>query len=527
MFWDSDWVPSDRSFDILHGGTPLICDEEYRIEISVDFGSHILRKKADFSTGLFTADENALWIGTDTPCVSPLLRNTFFAGRKAKCAKAYVCSTGFFRLYINDKYIGTRQAVPNFTQNGDCYFDTFDITDFVTPDNNTIGVWLAENKISDLNNDLPLAATVIITMTYYDGTSKRFYSDGDWIWHESPIIGIRDGGGETYNKNNVIKKWSNPYINTSEWKTVTTLSLAPAKPVFAEKTAKIGTVPAKFFEARDDEVTFCDFGQSSFGRLKIIITGEPGTKIFITYYENLLPDGTPDILSGTEDEYIIKGYEIEAYEPRFSARFFRFAEVRMDGVAQLIYAEKVNIGTHSNSLVKLRCPSQSALFECEKILTPFFKNLSERLNFGQISLSGGTEICDGNADADAPLYFEEWLLRTSPENYCKQFFMLNFAENATPAHINAVAANEICKEFGIYYGKYDRTVYINSVLQNNCDEFCAEYLSPSGLIGVYLRRIGDEVHEDCVIPVGTDAVVTLPDGTIKTLICGKYLYEQN
>lgn len=526
VFWDSDWVESTDSFLIKHGGIPLICDEQYYIEISVDIGGEILRKKAFFSTGLFSEDPDAPWIGISKDCDSPLIRTTFFTPKKAKYAYAYVSATSPFRLYINDKFVGGRIIIPPITKSGNYFLDTYDISDKVSPDNNTIGVWLCKNK-SNVAPGVPLAACVIISMTYYDGSKKRFYLGNDAIWHESPIKKITEGGAEVYDKNSVIKKWCDPYINTSYWKPACVLALRSPKPIFCPKMGRISTTSAKYFEARDDEVTFCDFGTSAFGRIKMIITGEPGTKIVVTYYDRLKPDGTPDPIDDDDDVYIIKGYEIEAFEPRFSARPFRFAEIRMDGVAQLIYAERINISTFGDTLINFKCKSRGAMYEQEKQLLRLFCEISEKLSKGILGADKYAKITEFQKTLDAPLYFEEELLKDSPKNYCDQFSLFNSLKNSRGSLVNALVANEVCSLMGIKFNPEKKTVYITATLKEHGDDLNIEYLSSLGLIGVYLRRINGEVHEDAVIPVGADAVITLPDGNIKVLTSGKYLYEQN
>jgi hypothetical protein len=74
-----------------------------------------------------------------------------------------------------------------------------------------------------------------------------------------------------------------------------------------------------------------DFGQNAAGRARLKVSGAAGTQIQIRHAEVLNPDGTlhTEILRGAKctDTYILKGGKEEVWEPAFTYRGFRYAEV--------------------------------------------------------------------------------------------------------------------------------------------------------------------------------------------------------
>ncbi len=360
LFWDSGWVESDKSFGIKHEGKALEPDTEYRVIIEVQLGDEMLIGNTRFRTGLMDCIfKNAKWI-TAPNMANPLFRKTFFTGKQPAFATAYIAARGFYELYINGKRVGDRILAPAMlsplSYPYECCADAYDVTHLIGTDNNTMGIMLGKGYSKDDYSPFGWVyegeprVWAALSILFQDGDYMLITTDGSWICHKSPIISSSIYHGEAYNKNLEIKNWCDPYIDTSEWvgcklsdmdEGVLNMYTTPIRQLSRKKCTHM--------EAREDEVTFCDWGENGAGYIRIKVIGEPGTRVIITHSEHVDPDGSLNTFTNRDanatDVYILKGHELEVYEPRFTYHCFRYAEIRMDGVAQLISAEKVTIGS--------------------------------------------------------------------------------------------------------------------------------------------------------------------------------------
>lgn len=362
LFFDSGFVESPKSFGILHEGTPLAADSAYTLTLEVLLKDENLSLKVPFRTGMLDKSfPKAQWIEPTKSCTSALLRNTFFTGRRPAFATAYVAARGFYELYLNGRRVSDRILAPSMLcpegLKDACCTDAYDITPYLSADNNTAALLLGRGYHADDFNPYGwtwsgnIRCFLVVSVVYEDGERAVFSTGDGWLWHESPILENSIYHGEVYDKNREIPNFSDPFLDTSDWlpvrfsetkETPRNLATVPIKRLKTEKCTH--------FEVREDEVTFCDFLKNGSGFLRIKVTGEPGTRVVITHAENIFPDGRLNTFTNRNaaatDVYILKGHEIEIYEPRFTFHCFRYAEIRMDGVAQLISAEKVTIGSN-------------------------------------------------------------------------------------------------------------------------------------------------------------------------------------
>lgn len=359
--WDSGIVKSDKTFGILHGGAPLKPDTPYRAELYAKLGEEKLYFKSEFRTGLMNDTfRDAKWICADSDCSSPLFRKTFFSEKRIAYATLYVAARGFYEPYINGKRIGNRILAPSMlstmSYRYDCGADAYDVSEFLTRDNNTIGIWLGRGyQVRNFNQwgwlyEGGEKLWCALSIVYEDLSTELILSDESWIWHRSPITENSIYNGEVYDKNLEINNWCSPYIDVSDWKNC---RISPD----TEGVINLCTMPVvkkrvdqcQHFEVFEGEETVCDFGVNGAGFVRIKVTGEPGTRVIIDHAENINPDGTINTFTNrsakAQDIYILKGHEIEVYEPRFTYHCFRYARIRMEGVAQLISAQKITIGT--------------------------------------------------------------------------------------------------------------------------------------------------------------------------------------
>ncbi len=392
LYWDSGWVESDLTFGIKHGGKPLDADNEYEVLIEVKLGEEMIFGKTHFRTGLLDETfESAKWITAEN-FSSPLFRKTFFTGERIAFATAYISARGFYELYLNGKRVGNRVLAPQIlsplSYPYPCVADAYDVTKLLGTDNNTVGIWLAQGYSDKDYSPCGWAYSgkekvwFALSIVFQNGDYMLITSDDTWICHQSPIISSSIYHGEAYNKNLEIKNWCDPYIDTTDWEPcriskedegVLNLYTTPIK--------QLSRIKCTHLEAREDEITFCDFGTNGAGYICIKVIGEPGTRVIITHSESINPDGTLNThtnrAANVTDVYILKGHELEIYEPRFTYHYFRYAEIRMDGVAQLISAEKITIGADLK---------QESMFLCDdRMLQRFYDNAMRTVHSNLLS----------------------------------------------------------------------------------------------------------------------------------------------
>ena len=360
LFWDSGVVESCENVNIVYGGKKLVPDNEYSVTLFVYFGEREEKLTSHFRTGLL--DEkftDAKWIKADDTEKSPLFKKVFFTGKRIAFATAYVAARGLYEFYVNGKRPDERVLAPailsHYSHPLDCVCDAYDITDMLTLDNNVIGFMLGEGYSRATFNrygwvyDGGIKLLAAVSITYEDGSYDLITTDDSFLWHKGPVLDSTLYHGETYDKNLEIPDWCDPYADTSDWKNAEISNET-------EGVLNIKTVPiykksitkCERFESREDEVSFCDFGKNGAGVIRIKVMGEPGAKIIMTHSESLNSDGTLNFFTNrgarNTDTYILKGHEVEIYEPHFTYHCFRYAEIKIEGVAQLISAEKVTYG---------------------------------------------------------------------------------------------------------------------------------------------------------------------------------------
>lgn len=367
VVWQSEKLSAEKCFNIRHGGDGLKPDCRYTYKITLNAEGQRETKtvtaEKQFSTGFFgECKSSAQWISAK--CDSPLFRKTFFIKKKIKYATAYIASRGFYELYINGKKATERVLCCSPSPN-EAVANAYDITRFLSADNNTVGLWLAPSyksgdfAESDWCYRGSVRAWCTVSLVFYDGTKEDVVSDGSWIWHNSPVKKSSIYGGETFASELYDPDWCSPYSDTASWKKAKEYKDVIPVQRLTVPVKELETQKCRHFEVRENEVTFCDFGKNTTGYLRIKVTGEPGTKVIITHSENVTENGTLNCFTNgaaqNTDTFILKGYDIEIYAPHFTYRCFRYAEIRMDGVAQLISAEKVTIGADIGSRSSFLC----------------------------------------------------------------------------------------------------------------------------------------------------------------------------
>ena len=126
----------------------------------------------------------------------------------------------------------------------------------------------------------------------------------------------------------------NPGSMTVLWSPVNVVPSPGGKLVFGilHEPALVSQIikPVSIHEARLDTLVF-DLGQNIAGWVRLKVEGPAGTEVRLKFAEQIHPDGRIDPSSSKaalqEDRYILKGKEVEYFEPRFTYHGFQYIQV--------------------------------------------------------------------------------------------------------------------------------------------------------------------------------------------------------
>jgi alpha-L-rhamnosidase len=160
-------------------------------------------------------------------------------------------------------------------------------------------------------------------MEFYDGTRQTVISDGSWKTRLSPIVSNSIYAGEVYNAQlEYGKDWENAGIMDDAQGTP---ELKPL--IMPQMQVKKEIKAIKITEPRKGRYIF-DFGQNIVGYTYLQTEGKATKEVELKYAETLTEKGLAE-QKGIKptDKYLLKGYGIEKWEPKFSFHGFRYVEV--------------------------------------------------------------------------------------------------------------------------------------------------------------------------------------------------------
>ena len=341
--WDSGKVPSGQNFGITYDGPELASGSRHYWRVKVwdqDGKASVWSSTASWGMGLLQpSDWKGKWIGAPSEMTCPLLRKEFPVSKKIKQATAYVFGFGFYELHLNGAKVGDHVLSPvNSDYKKNLYYDTYDVTALMRQGGNAAGLWLANGYDRNYNQYGyrwmgGKQAILQIDIQFMDGTHFSVVTDESWKAAESPILSNSIYNGETYDARREKIGWDRFGYNDRDWQPVQILP-APAGLMRSRLMPPIrvrGTIhPIKVNQPKPGMFVF-DMGQNMAGWTRLRASGAAGTTIVMRHAEDLLPDGTLDILTNraakATDTLILKGAGVEVFEPRFTYHGYRYVAV--------------------------------------------------------------------------------------------------------------------------------------------------------------------------------------------------------
>ncbi len=254
-------------------------------------------------------------------------------------ARAYVTGLGLYELRVNGEKVGDEYLTPGWTYYGKrVQYRTYDVTDRLRAGDNALGAVLGNgwwgSTMAGNWQDGPPCFLLQLVVRYGDGSEEAFVTDDSWRWSPSPISANSLYHGESYDARMEQPGWDQPgFRPATPWTKVRRVSRT-----FDTLVAQQGPPIRKTAEFRPAEITepkpgvwVVDFGQNLVGWCRLTVRGEAGSTVRIRHAEVLNPDGTiytENYRSArVTDSYTLRGGGAETWEPRFTYRGFRYAEL--------------------------------------------------------------------------------------------------------------------------------------------------------------------------------------------------------
>ncbi|KAL2803247.1 bacterial alpha-L-rhamnosidase domain protein [Aspergillus granulosus] len=314
--------------------SPLLWSEPAEIELG-------LLRREDWIGSLISAP----WTG-DEPQPEDLLRKDFTLLTKPRFARLYITALGVYEAEINGKRVGDYFMAPGWTSyRGQLHYQTYDVTDLLDADINSLGVRVAEGwykgRIGFANaQGFYGSRTGILAqleIVYEDGGVYKLGTDDTWMVTRGPIRQAEIYDGEIYDARVDVDGWSSPGIKVLDnWKPVEVLPRLPAqqKLVSGSKppVRRLESVQAVQVIGTPSGKLVLDFGQNLVGHLRVKTVRAPTGHKLILQHAEVLENGElglrPLRACKARDTYIFRGDAGgETYQPRFTFHGFRYAQI--------------------------------------------------------------------------------------------------------------------------------------------------------------------------------------------------------
>lgn len=406
---------------------------------------------------------------------APYFRRSFHLDFLPDRSEITICGLGFYELYINGVNVTKGPLAPYISNTDDlCYYDDYDITEYLKKGENAIGILLGNGFRNpfggfvwdfEKSSHVGSLCTAICLECFGNGQFFSMEADSQFKTHPSPILFDDIRMGCHYDARLEISGWNLPGFDDSNWESAILCEapkgearLCECEPIherreikavsikhydrlaFARETTA-PTAPADPKTVRENVYVF-DFGVNTAGITKLHINGRPGQKITIRHAEYLV-DGEFDILTtiflapkcrkvyyeyGQCDVYICRGGE-ETFVPRFKYDGFRYAYV------EGLFPEQVDDDTLICVEMTSNLSQRASFVSSNSVLTALqhMTEQADRSNFFYFPTDCPQREKNGWT-ADASLSAEQLLLNFNCKNSLKEWLRnINKAQNAEGA----------------------------------------------------------------------------------------------
>lgn len=356
--WDSGKVASDESQWVAYAGKPLSKGARcwWKVRVWDQSGATSpWSEPARFSVGpLSAADWRGQWIGADwmknNEGPLPWLRKTFTLQEVPKTATAYVCTLGYYELYVNGQKVGDdvlSPAVSDYGKRG--LYLTHDIARYLVQGKNCIGLWLGRGWSLGVLKNAGLVGPMVkaeVSLTFDRTAPLTILTDATWKARPSHITPLGKGmsgsyGGELVEAEKEIANWNAADYDDSEWKAAAIHH--PSTPIIAaqmmEPNRLLDEVRLASVQTIKDGFVL-DMGRNYTGWFQLTLPDDVkrGTTVSMEFADKRFPNGKFQVY-GQRNVYVARGGGGERFRNRFNYAAFRYAIVK--GLARAPKPEEV------------------------------------------------------------------------------------------------------------------------------------------------------------------------------------------
>lgn len=301
---------------------------------------------------LSVADWQAEWVEADQEAPSVLLRKAFSLKGPIQRAVVHVSGLGHYVMEVNGHVIGEDLLTPGWTDYEETtLYDTRDITAFLQPGENSIGLHLGNGmyhverlgRFAKFEGSFGKKRAILdMLVEYTDGSVERVGTNRSWRSAPGPITFSSIFGGETYDARLLPEDWSKADFEDDDWPFV---RISETGQLSTLRALSVASEPLRVIEVRDpvevrplaaEGAWLYDFGQNTSYIPRIRIAGSAGSRVQIIPAEVLFPDGYPSrssmggIHRGTSwMEYIKRTDAVETWSPLFFYIGSRYMQVQL------------------------------------------------------------------------------------------------------------------------------------------------------------------------------------------------------
>lgn len=278
-----------------------------------------------------------------------LFRKEFVVSATIAQARLYITAQGVYEAEINGVRVGDFFMAPGWTAyDARLQYQTYDVKSMLSTDKNCLGVRVAEGWFSGRigfegghRNIWGPYTTLIaqLEIVYVSGYVETISSDSSWVVTPGPIRLAEIYDGEKYDATWEVPNWSSlttpATSDDSIWEPVLCLPALPEATEltasFAEPVRRVEVIKPVQKIVTPSDKTIIDFGQNLVGYVRLAnIKGQRGHKITLSHaevLENRELGTRPLRICKARDEYTLRGFVREHYEPKFTFHGFRYVQV--------------------------------------------------------------------------------------------------------------------------------------------------------------------------------------------------------
>lgn len=385
--WDSGRVETSQQNQVEYGGASGVSFQRHFWKVRVwdeadEPGEW--SEVAEWSAGVLCADDwEGEWIArARKPLTSgplPRFRKLFSVEKPVKRAVLYSSGMGFHEMFLNALKVGDEVLAPLWTDyRKRVFYVAHDVTEQLRQGENVIAGELGNGfynvvggrYVKYVGSFGSLTLRAMLRLEYQDNTVAFINTDWDWKTDTGPTVFSCIYGGEDYDARLEQPGWNDVGFDDSNW-CQAGYGGRPGGELRAQTAAPLKVMETFSASPLPPQAGFpliYDFGRNFSGWPKLRVRGSRGAVVRLQISELLDESGRLDTRSvvgiyegpGISFSYTLKGNGTEEWHPRFTSSGFRYAEVTIDGDAEILSMEGQFV--HSSTLRAGRFSSSSSLF---------------------------------------------------------------------------------------------------------------------------------------------------------------------